>query len=47
MTNLVAVKAFLEYYLPDDLKNLVDWLKIVIKQESYNRGIFKIRNIVV
>lgn len=35
MTDPVAAKEFLEYYLHNDFKDLVDLSKIVIEQESY------------
>ncbi|MCC8461777.1 MAG: Rpn family recombination-promoting nuclease/putative transposase [Rickettsia endosymbiont of Ecitomorpha arachnoides] len=35
MNDPVAAQEFLEYYLPDDFKNLVDLSKITIEQESY------------
>lgn len=35
MTDPIAAQEFLEYYLPDDFKNLVDLSKITVEQESY------------
>ncbi len=35
MTDPVAAEEFLEYYLPDDFKKLVDLSKITVEQESY------------
>ena len=35
MNDLVAAQEFLEYYLPDDSKSLVDLSKITVEQESY------------
>lgn len=35
MNDPVAAQEFLEYYLPDDFKSLVDLSKITVEQESY------------
>lgn len=35
MTDKIAAQEFLEYYLPEDFKKLIDLSKITIEQESY------------
>jgi len=35
MENPVAAREFLEYYLPDDFKELIDLSKIKLEKESY------------
>lgn len=35
MSDPVAAQEFLEYYLPDGFKNLIDLSKITVEQESY------------
>ncbi|KJV78123.1 transposase, YhgA-like family protein [Rickettsia rhipicephali str. Ect] len=35
MNDPVTAQEFLEYYLPDDFKSLVDLSKITVEQESY------------
>lgn len=35
MADPIAAQEFLEYYLPDDFKNLIDLSKITVEQESY------------
>ncbi|WP_218460001.1 Rpn family recombination-promoting nuclease/putative transposase, partial [Rickettsia sp. TH2014] len=35
MTNPIAAEEFLEYYLPEDFKKLIDLSKITLEQESY------------
>ncbi|ABV78955.1 Transposase and inactivated derivative [Rickettsia bellii OSU 85-389] len=35
MTDKIAAQEFLEYYLPEDFKKLIDLSKITVEQESY------------
>ncbi len=35
MTDKIAAQEFLEYYLPEDFKKLMDLSKITVEQESY------------